>query len=718
LLDTAKAKGLYANAEDGDDLLEMMANTEEALKGAGGYSWEDIKGFAKFLGDLPPEIRKTGFFDRDAVTDVMDYVQQAYKKIAQVSIIRSALKNPKFVGKLGENGNTMSMYDVWKGTGLTDDGLLHLMAEIKGVDFDARVASLEDVINTSKGEQRTAAFKELNDFKAKLFDEARKTGVPPAIGKGITNTGRVFTGMNEPSWLGKLGDRMRAVLQGGLYLPFVSSHVRNRIGGVSQNLVTGLFGTTAATDAYKLWRGQNLDDPFIRDIVREAVSNGILKSSHPTGFDSQQHLEDLLRATDNPGSFVAGKSVFQHIIDPIKVMAGEVTDTYKAKGLKAAAKQAAFGGNTVAGTPATGLFNFWEVRGGISPGDAARKVGAVDARGKPLETLDRLKSEETRVLPMQIGEQMGSYVEFQNRMEAYIHLRRQGWEPHAASMKVKEVHFDYGDLNDFEKRVLRRNIMFYDFMRKNLELQAKLLVSEPGGNTGRIIRAENRLQDEAKGQDGFIPSQLKEGLAVRLPGSVEGFPGVSKFWSQTGLFPIEEALNRFSFDNEGLPLNIKRTTEKFASQLAPWFSAPIEQFSGKQLSTGRPLKDLYQYPSGDPDVDFWLQKTPFSRAISTVRTLSDPRKNLAQKALNLTVGGVRVTDVDVPLTKLLEGRRAIQEDLSQDKDIGTFESVYAKDLTSLVERAKNGDDDALMQLQMYNQMRQGVHEMRKQKEKK
>ena len=211
-----------------------------------------------------------------------------------------------------------------------------------------------------------------------------------------------------------------------------------------------------------------------------------------------------------------------------------------------------------------------------------------------------------------------------------------------------------------------------------------------------------------------MPSHLREGFSVRLPGEVEGFPGTSRYWSQTGLLPIEEALGRFQFDRTGFPLSIKRTAEKFASQLAPWYSAPIEQFAGRQLSTGRPLKDLYQFPSGDPDVDFWLQKTPFSRAIGTVRTLADPRKSVAQKAFNLTVGGARVTDVNVPVTKLLEGRRAVQEQLSGDKDVGTFESLYAKDLTSLVERAKGGDDSALQQLQLYQQLRQGIRELRKQ----
>ncbi len=73
-------------------------------------------------------------------------------------------------------------------------------------------------------------------------------------------------------------------------------------------------------------------------------------------------------------------------------------------------------------------------------------------------------------------------------------------------------------------------------------------------------------------------------------------------------------------------------------------------------------------------------------------------------------------DVDVPLTKMLEGRRAVQEELMDDKDISAYQAIYAKDLKSLVERAKNGDDQALMQLQLYQQLRNSIRDLRKKRE--
>ncbi len=237
-----------------------------------------------------------------------------------------------------------------------------------------------------------------------------------------------------------------------------------------------------------------------------------MKSSHPSGFTSQEMLEELMRAIENPNSQIAGKGLLATMADPIKTMMGQVKETYQAQGLRKAAKQALFGGELPSGGSATGLLNFWEVRGGLSPGDAKRNMGAVDANGKLLDTLDRWKSQETRILPMQIGEQLSAYVEFQNRMQPFLYLLRKGWNPHAAALKVKELHFDYGSLNSFEKKVLRRNIMFYDFMRKNLELQAKLLFHNPGGTTSKIVRAENRLQEESKGQTALYHRTCEKAL--------------------------------------------------------------------------------------------------------------------------------------------------------------------------------------------------------------
>lgn len=687
-----------------DDLLDAMNSVDDVVKNSGGHSWQEIKDLASWFTKLPKEVRDTGFYDRDVVGDVADYIRQAHHALAQTSMVRAIFKHKDFVAPLGTNGADISIFDVWKSAGMTDEGLLHLMAEMRGQNYD-------DMLKNQATPEAAIKYNEslLNDAKAK--------GVDGTVARAVIRTGKVFHAHNEPSWLGKLADRFRAITQASLYVPWIASHNRNHIGAAAINYLGNVFSAESYMAAYKMFRGKNLDDPFIKEAIRQAVATGILKTSHPSGYTSQEYLEDLMKAADNPGGFIAGKSVFESVTDPMKVMMGEVAETYKAKGIMPALRQAMIGGTTPSGSQATGLLNFWEVRGGISPGDFKRQVSAVDSRGRQLDMLDRAKSTETRVLPMKMGEQLGAYVEFQARMAPFLHMLKNGWNPHAAALKVKELHFDYGDLNSFEKKVLRRNILFYDFMRKNLELQFKLLTTQPGGRTAQVVRAENRLQEEAKGKDGYIPSHLREGMSIRLPGEVPGFPGTSTFVTQSGLLPIDEAVGRFQFDREGFPLAIRRTAEKFASQLAPWFSAPIEQFSQKQLATGRPLKDLYQYPVGDPEVDFWLNKLPVSRAISTVRTLSDPRKSAGQKAYNLLVGGSRITNVDVPMTKMLEGRRAVQENLASDKDIGQYEALYARDVKSLMERAKNGDDNALMQLQLYNQLRQNIRKTREKAKK-
>ncbi len=138
LKDTADAKGYTTNMKDvntPDDLLEYMHMHDPAVKNAGGYSQQEINDLAKWFMDLPDGVRETGFFDRDVVMDIADYYQQANRKIAQASILRSFFKDTRFVGPLGKDGNDLSIYDTWKGAGMTDEGLLTLMAERRGQDY-------------------------------------------------------------------------------------------------------------------------------------------------------------------------------------------------------------------------------------------------------------------------------------------------------------------------------------------------------------------------------------------------------------------------------------------------------------------------------------------------------------------------------------------------------------------------------------------------------
>ena len=66
------------------------------------------------------------------------------------------------------------------------------------------------------------------------------------------------------------------------------------------------------------------------------------------------------------------------------------------------------------------------------------------------------------------------------RLATYIGARKRGLDPEKAAAYVAKHHFDYSDLTELERRVLRRVMPFWTFSARNIPLQMKSLISRPG----------------------------------------------------------------------------------------------------------------------------------------------------------------------------------------------------------------------------------------------
>jgi hypothetical protein len=66
------------------------------------------------------------------------------------------------------------------------------------------------------------------------------------------------------------------------------------------------------------------------------------------------------------------------------------------------------------------------------------------------------------------------------RLATYIGGRKRGLSPEKAAERSSKYHFDYGDLTDFERRVMRRLMPFYTFSSRNIPLQFKSYFGKPG----------------------------------------------------------------------------------------------------------------------------------------------------------------------------------------------------------------------------------------------
>ena len=98
-----------------------------------------------------------------------------------------------------------------------------------------------------------------------------------------------------------------------------------------------------------------------------------------------------------------------------------------------------------------------------------------------------------------IGGELGQVADDVAKMVIFTkHLKTTG-DVGLAVARSKQFLFDYGQLTDIEQVYLKRFMPFYTWTRKNIELQAKLLVDNPNAmaNVGRFIETYEHLYGDS-----------------------------------------------------------------------------------------------------------------------------------------------------------------------------------------------------------------------------
>jgi hypothetical protein len=148
------------------------------------------------------------------------------------------------------------------------------------------------------------------------------------------------------------------------------------------------------------------------------------------------------------------------------------------------------------------------------------------------------------------------------RLETYVKHRQAGEDMFSAAAKTLRVHFDYSDLSDFEKVIMRNMLLFYTWLRKNSMLQASGLLTRPG-----LYSAARTMEDyrpKFEGEPDYI-SKL----------AMVGAPGIG-YWNIGN--PME-ALNRFDPTGE----NFRQTV---LGAVNPVVRVPVELATNRSWRTG------------------------------------------------------------------------------------------------------------------------------------
>jgi len=86
-------------------------------------------------------------------------------------------------------------------------------------------------------------------------------------------------------------------------------------------------------------------------------------------------------------------------------------------------------------------------------------------------------------------------VEDSTRLATFLGGLQRGLNPREAAARASEVHFDYGDLTPVERRYLRRVAPFYTFSARNIPLQVRRTLTNPG----KIATVEKGREEGQKG---------------------------------------------------------------------------------------------------------------------------------------------------------------------------------------------------------------------------
>lgn len=251
-----------------------------------------------------------------------------------------------------------------------------------------------------------------------------------------------------------------------------------------------------------------------------------LERSHKAIFN-QKELNDVVNAYKGAINFWKRwtLSIFPEYHS--RNVAGNVWNNYISAGIKSVdeyARAAMIQKNpekfilkTSAGETLTGSQILDEMRkyGVLQSGAAVHEVPEKVAERFKGPTLNPLSE---RNVAIRAGRAVGETLEDNAKIAHYIVQRRRGLSNFDAAMSVKSALFDYSDLTDFERNVMRFIFPFYSWSRKNIPLQVSQLIKQPG-KFSQIAKGKEEIEGQAGTQDirmKWMPEWMQKSFPIIL----------------------------------------------------------------------------------------------------------------------------------------------------------------------------------------------------------
>jgi hypothetical protein len=302
---------------------------------------------------------------------------------------------------------------------------------------------------------------------------------------------------------------------------------------------------------------------------------------------------------------------------------------------------------------------------------------------------------------------LGQKLENTRRIGYWVDRMRAGFSPFQAALETKKVLFDYSQMSDFERHVLKRVIPFWAWIRNNVQLQARTLLQRPA-----IIQAQMRVGMKYEGLDdvpdwvrgrGMIfwkkDQQTQEeqyliglGLPVEdLAEMLDGTGGYSEWMRQVAFRAnplIKLGVGAAGAAFVGRAPDIERgrlMDEPTSAPYLKWFhkkdSAVWDQLQDKMGARATKRRDGTTRYTVHPYWDWFLRNMPGGgRSLATARLAAKEDRTLGEKVGSFFTG-LRRIEHEPARSRKYRQRREAEEALwaaRRTGDVGFYSVPYRR----------------------------------------
>lgn len=437
----------------------------------------------------------------------------------------------------------------------------------------------------------------------------------PAIAEQIDKMGKVFTGDDATNNLLAAFDKAQNLWKASVTSIFPAFHGRNAISNVFLNYLD--LGKAALSPAKHALSGVLLNNNRQATNLEQAILKG-----GDAAVTAKAQLKELLDKTVLTDDF--GK-----------------TWTFGALRKEIKDRRVAFGDE---------FTGFLDIREGIQE----KLKTAVTGKDKLKGAVRKVNPLSQENVAFKAGRALGNTIEQQARVLNFITNLEKTGDVVTAAERTKQFLFDYTNLSDFEKNVMRRLVPFYTFTRKNLELQVEQALKQPGKlatqaklftNISKTLSGGTLTEDEAKKLPGFLQEGLgivykRKGNQVEIINSI-GTP-IEQIFSTLkpnvllgsvtpiAAVPLQIAIGKhFFFDKD-----LKDVDDAKAFKNAPQFIKDYIGFTVRKNKDG-----TNRYVALDPTRLFIINNIPpSSRVVSVIGQIEDENVSGKLKILRQLTG--------------------------------------------------------------------------------